>query len=101
LQVWDAGGAYQGEWPLNGANSTDSQHLIVTPAGRVIISDPEAHKALVFDGRGTLINEIGGEGSEPGRFRKTFGVAWGDGGVLAISDVYNHRIQIYSVGEGS
>lgn len=97
LQVLDAAGGYLGEWPIAGANTTDSPHLAVDARDRLFLTDPEAHLVLVYDGQGKLLGQWGGEGSAPGQFRKAVGIAAGPDGLIAVTDVYNHRVQTFRV----
>lgn len=97
LQVLDGSGSYVGEWPLAGANTTDSPHLAIDAAGRVVVTDPEAHAVRVFSTQGELLAQWGGEGSAPGQFRKAVGVAIAPDGLVVVSDVYNHRIQVFGI----
>lgn len=97
LQVLDSAGGYLGEWPISGANTTDSPHLAVDAAGRLFLTDPEAHIVLVYDGQGNRLGQWGGEGTGPGQFRKAVGVAAGPDGLIAVTDVYNHRVQTFQV----
>ena len=101
LQVLDAAGRFVTEWRINGANTTDSPHVDITPGGRLLLTDPEAHKVLVYDGQGNPLGEWGGEGSDQGQFRKTLGIGAGPGGLVAVSDVYNSRVQLFNIGEGN
>ena len=44
---------------------------------------------------GTLAFEFGSYGQGPGEFLAPYNIAFGPGGVIAVSDVTNHRIQLF------
>ena len=97
LQVLDGAGGYLGAWPISGANTTDGPHLDIDASNRIFVTDPESHLVLVFDTQGGLLGRWGGEGVAPGQFRKTLGVGVGPDGVVAVTDVHNHRVQTFSL----
>jgi len=97
LQVLDASGDYLGEWPIGGANTTDSPHLDIDAEGRILLTDPEAHIVIAYDTQGNVLGQWGGEGVAPGQFRKPLGIGVGPGGLVAVSDLNNYRVQIFSI----
>lgn len=97
IQVLDAGGNYLTEWPIGGANTTNSPHVDIDSKGRVLLTDPEKHKVLVFDDQGNLLGVWGGKGELPGQFHKPLGIGAGPDGLVAVSDAYNHRVQVFSI----
>jgi DNA-binding beta-propeller fold protein YncE len=97
LQVLDAAGGFLGSWAISGANTTDGPHLDVDSDGRILVTDPEAHVVVAFDASGAVLGRWGGEGVAPGQFRKTLGIGVGPDGLVAVSDVYNHRVQVFSI----
>lgn len=97
IQVLDAGGNYLTEWPIGGANTTDSPHVDIDSKGHVLLTDSEKHRVLVFDDEGNLLGAWGDRGAAPGQFLKTLGIGAGPGDLVAVSDVYNHRVQVFSI----
>ena len=73
--------------------------VAVDGAGRVIVSDTQRHRVLRYapSGSGYVVeSELGGRGSEPGRFVLPIGVAADGAGALWVVDTYNHRIQRFA-----
>ena len=67
---------------------------IIASAGMsgVTVFHPNGTFAYMLGGTGPGRN---GEGSGPGEFDATSGVAFGPGGIIAVSDAYNHRVQVF------
>lgn len=99
LQVLDAEGNYLTEWSIAQANTHDSPHVAVDDEGHVFITSPEAHKVLMFDELGNLLAGWGRQGDAPGEFQKTIGVGVGPAGIVAVTDLLNHRVQIFSIAD--
>jgi DNA-binding beta-propeller fold protein YncE/4-amino-4-deoxy-L-arabinose transferase-like glycosyltransferase len=99
VQVLDSAGDYLTEWPIAGANTTDSPHITLGPSGEVYLSEPEGHRVLVYDGQGQLLDQFGGEGAGSGQFSKPIGVAFDNTGRVYVTDVYNHRVQVFELAQ--
>jgi len=97
IQVLDTEGDYLTEWSIEGANTTDSPHVDIDSKGHLLLTDPEKHQVLVFDAQGNLLGAWGDRGEAPGQFLKTLGIGAGPGDLVAVSDVYNHRVQVFSI----
>jgi len=69
--------------------------LHIDPEGRVYVSDPLCHCVWIFTPTGELIQQLGGLGEEPSRFRNPAGVAVGRQGRVYVADSGNHRIQVF------
>ena len=63
--------------------------------GQEISSGDGDHVVRTYDTNGSLIREIGQEGTGPGQFNQPRGVAYDTSGNLWVTDYGNHRIQIF------
>ena len=97
LQVLDPAGRYLREWPINGANTFDSPHIVLGSGGQVLITDPEAHVVIAYDGAGRLLGQWGGFGSAAGQFHKPIGLAFDGVGRIYVADANNHRVQVFEL----
>ncbi|MBM4428887.1 MAG: hypothetical protein FJ026_00880 [Chloroflexi bacterium] len=95
LQVLDPAGRYLRQWPISGANTFDSPHIELGPAGQVFITDPEAHLVIAYDGAGRPLGQWGGFGSAAGQFHKPISLAFDGAGRVYVVDTYNHRVQVF------
>ncbi|MBI2933296.1 MAG: NHL repeat-containing protein [Planctomycetes bacterium] len=67
---------------------------IVSPDGKLFVTDKRGSKIEVFDLEGRPLSTIGGEGKEPGRFDDPEDLAFDPDGNLVVADGGNHRIQV-------
>ena len=83
------------------------------PGGIMAVADRNNHRIQVFHANGTFDYKIGydeddgdgdhhghshgsgGEGDGPGEFSHPIGVEFGPGGIMAVADRNNHRIQVF------
>jgi DNA-binding beta-propeller fold protein YncE len=73
--------------------------VAVDGAGRVVVADTQRHRVLRFapSGSGYAVeSELGGRGSDAGRFVLPIGVAADGAGAIWVADTYNHRIQRFA-----
>jgi sugar lactone lactonase YvrE len=68
--------------------------LAVSPAGWFVVADTFGHRVRWYAPDGTCLDELGGEGADPGRFREPSGVAVSPGGAVAVTDTWNGRVQV-------
>lgn len=61
--------------------------------GDVFIGDYELDVLQRFTSRGQPVVELGGSGTEPGKFDGIWGVSTDSGGNLYVADTFNRRIQ--------
>lgn len=90
--------------------SVDSVQLEVTPQsliaflgvvavdskGRIAASDGRQSQVLMFSENGKFLKLIATKGSGPGEVEKPEGLAFFEDGSLAVADVGNNRINVYS-----
>ncbi|OQY19416.1 MAG: hypothetical protein B6I34_09615 [Anaerolineaceae bacterium 4572_32.1] len=65
VQRLDADGLYLGEWDILTANTYDSPHLAVSPAGVLYLSGPEEGQVLVYDLAGNFLDRLGEQFLKP------------------------------------
>lgn len=58
--------------------------------------DSEAHRVVVFDAQGQVVQTIGSRGGQPGQFNLPTQAAVGADGQLYVLDAGNFRIQVFS-----
>jgi len=75
--------------------------IALTPDGSLYFSDPAGHRVLKIeacDGSKKILPCVGGEGSEPTRFRKPRGLLFHPKRqALIIADSENHRLQLFDI----
>jgi DNA-binding beta-propeller fold protein YncE len=98
VQALDPAGRYLREWPISGANTFDSPHVVLGPGGQVFITDPEAHVVIAYDGAGRALGQWGGFGQAAGQFHKPISLAFDGAGRVYVTDAYNHRVQVFELG---
>lgn len=68
--------------------------------GRIVVADRDSHDLRVFDGEGTFLFRIGGDGEGPGEFRRLEFLGAMAGDSLVTYDDALRRVQVFSpVGE--
>lgn len=70
--------------------------MVVSPDGKIIVSDPRENKIVVFDANGEVINQFGREGKGPGEFQGPRFIKL-EGDVLKVFDANNNRVQYFSL----
>jgi len=78
------------EWPFG--EEVLAYGLCRAPDGTLYCTDLAGHRVLRLSADGALTGVLGGEGTEPGRFREPWDVAW-YAGHLYVADMGNHRLQ--------
>ena len=67
--------------------------------GALVIANSGTHELLFFDGRGSPVRKVGGEGSGPGEFRGIGAMRTLNGDTIAVNDGRNRRVTVFdSVG---
>jgi DNA-binding beta-propeller fold protein YncE len=67
-----------------------------TPAGRrVVVTDPENYRVLVFDDQGTFVAAFGQYGTEPDAMMLPTGIALDGQGQIVVADADGHRIMVF------
>lgn len=66
------------------------------PTGRVFVADVAAHEMLALDGEGSVLQRLGGRGTEPGQFNFPTNVAVDSRSRLYVSDSLNFRVQVFT-----
>jgi len=85
LQAWDISGWY-------GQSLENKPYLAVDPSSRVLVSDPEGYRVLVFDTDGNFLFYWGDFGSDPSTFDVVNGLAVDSQGGVWLADAGNNRI---------
>lgn len=61
--------------------------------GTLYVADPATHQVWRMSDAGTIVDQWGGYGAEPGAFSEPWDVAVGPEGYLYVADTWNHRVQ--------
>ena len=69
--------------------------LDVTPNGRMIVADEEAHNIKVLEPDGTLLDTLGREGQGPGEFRGFHSLQVARGDSVFVLDRQQSRLTVY------
>jgi sugar lactone lactonase YvrE len=59
-----------------------------------VVADTFGHRLRWYAPDGTCLDQLGGEGADPGRFREPSGVAVAPDGAVAVADTWNGRVQV-------
>jgi DNA-binding beta-propeller fold protein YncE len=86
----------QKRYPGPEANTVESPHLATGDNGLVYMTDPEGGRVLVYSSNMQPMAQLGGKGSEPGKFSRTLGVAISDNGSIVVSDPDLCRVTLFS-----
>jgi len=68
--------------------------VAVSSAGWFVVADTFGHRVRWYAPDGTCLDQLGGEGADPGRFREPSGVAVSPQGAVAVTDTWNGRVQV-------
>jgi sugar lactone lactonase YvrE len=91
----DGQGIARREWPVQIGTGRGVSQLVVWQ-GLLVLSDPERHRLEVLDPNTGELRYIGGEGNEPGQFRRPLGLATDAANRLYVADSDNARIQVFT-----
>lgn len=69
------------------------KNVAVLPGGTLAIADSTNHRIRLMSLDGSLINEWGSFGAQPGQFNEPWGIASAPDGTIYVADTWNHRIQ--------
>ncbi len=78
-------GAMQ-RYPSPEANTIESPHLTISPDGRLLVTDPEGGRVLIYGGDMQPLAQFGSKGVQPGQFSRPVGIALQPGGSVIVSD---------------
>ncbi len=68
--------------------------VALSPSGWFVVADTFGHRVRWYGPDGTCLDQLGGEGADPGRFREPSGVAVSPSGAVAVTDTWNGRVQV-------
>ena len=71
-------------------------HIAISPAGELFVSDFQKHRISAFDTSGRRLRYWGEEGSEPGQLKHPRGLSFDQTGLLYVTDSGNNRIQLFN-----
>jgi hypothetical protein len=71
--------------------------MVISPDGKIIVSDSRENKIVVFDADGKVINQFGREGKGPGDLQRPRYIKL-EGDTLKVFESGNDRIQYFSLG---
>jgi YYY domain-containing protein len=73
---------------------SEPRGLAVSPKGWFAVADTFNHRIVWFSDSGECLDEVGGEGNDPGQFKEPSGLALAEDGTMAVADTWNGRIQL-------
>ena len=71
------------------------QHFICVDHRYVYITEYRGNCVSIFTKQGDFVASFGKLGSEEGQFDRLYGIAFDTDGILYVSDIDNHRIQLF------
>jgi sugar lactone lactonase YvrE len=90
VQLFDSGGRFQGVWNEFGSPFglflDRSNH-------RFLIADGRAHRCLVLDAHGKVLNSFGKQGSAPGQFNLPHSISMDTDGAIYVTEITGQRVQ--------
>jgi DNA-binding beta-propeller fold protein YncE len=97
IQIFTADGKYSGAFAVSsGGVPVRPIDVAVDPkTGNIFVTGNNNHKVMVFDRRGRLVREWGGNGTASGQFRYPATIAVTRNFDIAVVDVFNTRIQLF------
>ncbi len=99
VQVFDRDGGYLYGWRMPALNVDGPSGLTVDRLGRVLVADTHFYRVIVFDARGTILQQLGDgvQGSQPGRFGYPTDVVIDRAGNFYVSEYGDaDRIQVFA-----
>ena len=87
------------QWEVDAWQSesiNNKPYLAVDNQGRVLVTDPEAFRVLVFSPEGDYLGRFGEFGTESGQFNIPNGIVVDSAGNIWIADSSNNRILKYA-----
>ncbi len=96
VQVLGTDGSYHREWMMPEFDQGFPTGVSVSPEGEVWVADTHEHRITVMDDQGRVLRTFGGFGQEPGQFVFPTDIAFGDDGLVYVSEYGgNDRIQVF------
>jgi DNA-binding beta-propeller fold protein YncE len=86
VQVLGPDGSYRREWMMPEFDQGFPTGVSVSAAGDVWIADTHEHRITVMDDKGRVLRTFGGFGQEPGRFVFPTDIAFGEDGLVYVSE---------------
>lgn len=100
LQVFDPSGRFLfgfGRHEIGPGNFSFASGVVVTPDGRIWVTDELRQVVQVFDPQGGFVGAVGSGGPEPGQFLYPSALANGGDTLLAVAERIGNRLQLLSV----
>lgn len=96
VQVLGPDGSYRREWTMPEFDQGFPTGVSVSPEGEIWVADTHEHRITVMDDRGQVLRIFGGFGQEPGHFVFPTDIAFGEDGLVYVSEYGgNDRIQVF------
>jgi tripartite motif-containing protein 71 len=83
---------------LEGEPLHDPAGVAVTAGGEILVSDGARHQIYRYSPEGELIDQLGSQGGEPGRFNQPGALSLDGKGNIYVADVGNNRVQVLDAG---
>lgn len=100
IQVFDPAGRFLfgfGRHEIGPGNFSFPSGVVVTPDGRIWVTDELRQVVQVFDPQGGFLGAVGSGGPEPGQFLYPSALANGGDTLLAVAERIGNRLQLLSV----
>jgi hypothetical protein len=96
VQVLGADGSYRREWMMPEFDQGFPTGVSVSPEGEIWVADTHEHRITVMNDRGEVLRTFGAFGQAPGQFVFPTDIAFGDDGLVFVSEYGgNDRIQVF------
>lgn len=90
VQIFDSDGNFKGKWTEFGAPFG----LFLDRHGHhFLVADGRAHKCLVLDPHGKVLETWGNQGTQPGQFDLPHSVSMDSDGAVYVTEITNQRVQ--------
>lgn len=100
IQVFDPAGRFQfgfGRHEIGPGNFSFPSGVVVTPDGRIWVTDELRQIVQVFDPKGGFLGAVGSGGPGPGQFLYPSALANGGDSLLAVAERIGNRLQLFGI----
>ena len=91
VSVWSKEGSFQRGFKTKYVPTC----IAATGDNHLLITSWSSDTVMVYTLGGQLVHELGGRGSDPGRFKGPYGICVDDSGAAYVADYWNSRVQVF------